>query len=51
MERAVKKATDAVQKIYPEGGAEASQRLGDLVNTAVSNQQRLFRNLEKRGLT
>ena len=47
MERAVKKATDAVQKIYPEGGAEASQRLGDLVNTAVSNQQRLFRNLEK----
>lgn len=47
MEKAVNQTISAVQKIYPEGGAEASRILGQRLNGVIKNQQELFRRLEK----
>jgi hypothetical protein len=47
MEKAVNQTIAAVQKIYPEGGAEASRILGQRLNGVIKNQQQLFRRLEK----
>ncbi len=47
MEKAVNQTIAAVQKIYPDGGPEASRVLGQRLNGVVKTQQELFRRLEK----
>lgn len=47
MERAVTQTVRAVEKIYPNGGPEASRILGERLAEAVKAQQELFRRLER----
>jgi hypothetical protein len=46
-EKAVRDTVKAVQKIYPDGGAEASRLLGERLSATVKQQKNLFRRLEK----
>ena len=46
MEKAINQTITAVERIYPEGGAEASRILGQRLNNVIKTQQGLFRKLE-----
>lgn len=46
-EKAVKDVVSAVQKIYPEGGADANRIIGERMKDVIKTQKELFRRLEK----
>jgi hypothetical protein len=47
MDNAIKATVQSVQKIYPDGGPEASKLLGEKLRQVVLNQKKLFRKLER----